>query len=511
MVIVEGQNYILQEERGIQALLLDLARLAQQQVMADASNTPAQTLLEKVLALCLAQYGALFLLFERPSNDGGEHDSGEHEQQAEMKLQWHLLAHNSMSDESLAQLQTALAHEQGSDHMQPKDLLLWQCSLVLPSTLQYGGRERTRSGAAVAATSARALFFIGWQAKAPADGQASIDVLKTRGVTLLSLVADSIRSVLVNFLLTVRVAELDAELKARSMREVKLLRAELLATVSHELRTPLAAIKGYAATLLRHERRISREERREFLHVIAEASDRLEEVINRLLEMSQLETEGLTLRLFPVNLIYLVHEAITAARARYEGERSKRLDTAIEERKQGDITFQVQVENEDRRLPYQEPIVRADRLRLREVLDHLLENAVQYSPSGGLIKVGIRTCTVEELDQQWPDRPQKEWARYPHDQMLVELWVRDQGIGIPMQHQHHVFERFYRVNTHLTRSVNGLGLGLTLCKWIVELHGGVIWLESEEGRGSTFHVLLPRSGPQVFALQQGYVQTGDDE
>ena len=95
----------------------------------------------------------------------------------------------------------------------------------------------------------------------------------------------------------------------RSLQEMELLKAELLATVSHELRSPLASIKGYAATLLRHERRISREERHEFLVAIAAASDRLERSIDRLLEMSQLETGTLSIECSPVDVVRLAHEA----------------------------------------------------------------------------------------------------------------------------------------------------------------------------------------------------------
>src|SRR5437762_7731742 len=98
----------------------------------------------------------------------------------------------------------------------------------------------------------------------------------------------------------------------RSLQEMELLKAELLATVSHELRSPLASIKGYAATLLRHERRISREERHQFLLAINEASDRLEVIIQRLLEVSQLETGEVTLNRSPVDMVYLAKEAITA-------------------------------------------------------------------------------------------------------------------------------------------------------------------------------------------------------
>ncbi len=126
---------------------------------------------------------------------------------------------------------------------------------------------------------------------------------------------------------------------------MELLKAELLATVSHELRSPLASIKGYAATLLRHERRISREERHEFLLPINEASDRLAVVIDRLLEMSQLETDNIKIELTAVNLAYLVREAITAVEQRLvEPEHPDR-----------QFTFTLRLEDEQRMPTKEEP------------------------------------------------------------------------------------------------------------------------------------------------------------
>src|SRR6266566_512662 len=97
-------------------------------------------------------------------------------------------------------------------------------------------------------------------------------------------------------------------------QETEVFKAELLATVGHELRGPLTAIKGYAATLLRHERRISREERHEFLVAISAASDRLELLVERFLELSQLETDAIRIERFPVDVVRLAHEAITVNR-----------------------------------------------------------------------------------------------------------------------------------------------------------------------------------------------------
>src|SRR5713101_8766369 len=114
--------------------------------------------------------------------------------------------------------------------------------------------------------------------------------------------------------------EAQDELAARrAIQEIELFQAELLATVSHELRSPLASIKGYTATLLRHERRISRVERHEFLVAIQEASNRLELIIDRLLEMSQLETGAIQIASSAVDVVRLVREAITVSQQRISG------------------------------------------------------------------------------------------------------------------------------------------------------------------------------------------------
>src|SRR5205823_9214083 len=120
----------------------------------------------------------------------------------------------------------------------------------------------------------------------------------------LPLVADAVGAGIVSILLAERVHELESTSVREALQGMELLKAELLATVSHELRSPLASIKGYAGTLLRHERRLSREERRQFLLAINEASDRLEVIIERLLEVSQLETDQITIARSPVNVAH---------------------------------------------------------------------------------------------------------------------------------------------------------------------------------------------------------------
>src|SRR5579871_357041 len=146
---------------------------------------------------------------------------------------------------------------------------------------------------------------------------------------------------------------------------------ELLSIISHELRSPLAAIKGYARTLRRQERRLSRQERQEFLDAIDEASDRLAIIVERILELSQLEMGLVTLAREPVTISRLVREAVAAAERHIAVSREIRLPFAFE-------FVEEDVEG---------ALVLADVRYLRDVLDNLLENAVTYSPTGGVIEI----------------------------------------------------------------------------------------------------------------------------
>ena len=274
-------------------------------------------------------------------------------------------------------------------------------------------------------------------------------------------------------------------------RETESFKAELLATMGHELRGPLAAIKGYVATLLRHERRISREERHQLLLAIVAASDHLELLVERFLELSQLETGAIRIERFPVDVALLALEAITVAEQRASGHSP------------GRFTFHLHLKDAFD-VPTQDvPIVMADHRRLREVLDHLLENAMNYSPQGGTIDMIVRPVAsllpVGEVPDQIKETPastkdahlKKAPTVARKAGRVLEICVCDHGLGIPPEHLGRIFDRFHRVDNRLIREVNGLGLGLTLCKHIIELHDGVIWAESCPAGGSAFHVRLP--------------------
>lgn len=260
------------------------------------------------------------------------------------------------------------------------------------------------------------------------------------------------------------------------------LTAELLATLSHELRSPLTAIKGYAATLLRR-RRISPEERRAFLSAIVEASDRLEHVVERLVEISQLETGAIRLERSHVDVARLAREALAVAEQR-AGEQA-----------QAAFSFHLRLGDASGASAQDVPIILADPRRLREVLDQLLENAMSYSPQGGAIEIIVHPVDAhlslgEPASAAEGVRPQKAPALASKAGRALEICVCDHGLGIPPEHLGRVFDRFHRVDTRLIREVYGLGLGLTVCKYLIELHGGLIWAESCPAGGSAFHVQL---------------------
>jgi len=228
------------------------------------------------------------------------------------------------------------------------------------------------------------------------------------------------------------------------LRQIENLRSALLATVSHELQTPISIIKAYASTLARSDAQWSQQTIRDKLQAIEEESDRLSELVNKLLYTSRLEAGSLTLNRLTLDLS---KEARKVA---------KRLGEQTE-------IHRVEVD-----FPPEFPSVRADPERIGEVLTNLGENAVKFSPQGGTIIIKGETSGNE-----------------------VSVTVADEGIGIPLRDQERIFERFYRVEASTARPTRGIGLGLYICKSLVEAHGGRIWVESEPGKGSRFTFTLP--------------------
>jgi len=228
-----------------------------------------------------------------------------------------------------------------------------------------------------------------------------------------------------------------------SERRLEEMKSQLLATVSHELRTPLASIKGFATTLLREDVQWDAGTQREFLQIIDQEADRLGELIANLLEMSRIDARVLRIDPSQIDPGEMIGAVVEEMRLR-ANSRTLILD-----------------------LPASLPPLDADGRRIRQVLYNLIGNALKYSTRG----------------------PIRVSARVEGAELVVS--VADQGIGIAPDHLERVFERFYQVDAAATRRAGGVGLGLSICKGIIEAHGGRIWAESTLGVGSTFSFSLP--------------------
>jgi two-component system phosphate regulon sensor histidine kinase PhoR len=228
------------------------------------------------------------------------------------------------------------------------------------------------------------------------------------------------------------------------LKRLESARQEFVANVSHELRTPLSLIKGYVETLL-DGAKDNPEVATKFLLTIERNAERLKLLIEDLLAISELESGRVTLNLQSVQLNSVVAKVLEDLRSRAQARGIHLLD-------------------------HTPPIqVRADPIRLEQVLGNLVDNAIKYGRSSGNVIVGAR----EAEDQQ------------------TELFVQDDGPGIPPEALERVFERFYRVDKARSREQGGTGLGLAIVKHIVQTHGGKVWAKSEAGHGTTFFFTIP--------------------
>ena len=222
---------------------------------------------------------------------------------------------------------------------------------------------------------------------------------------------------------------------------------EFVASVSHELRTPLTSIHGFTSLVL--ERDDLPDEVRHQLGVVERNVDRLDRLVADLLQTAQVERGLVHLERERTDIAALVRQSLEAVRPAVEA---------------AGLTLTSQVP--------QRLIAMVDPQRFAQVIDNLLSNAVKYTPAGGRVEVDLSVT---------------------HDR--VELVVIDTGIGISVRDRSHVFSRFFRTRHASRRSIQGIGLGLSITKAIVDSHGGRIEVESEEGRGSTFRIRLPLDVP----------------
>jgi signal transduction histidine kinase len=226
------------------------------------------------------------------------------------------------------------------------------------------------------------------------------------------------------------------------------LKRDFLANMSHELRTPLNSIIGFSDILLTQEVGPLTTMQQDFLETVARNGRHLLQLINELLDLSKIEAGKLQLTPAPLDVRELLREAAESVRAQTEQRRH---------------TLQLD-------LPAEPLVVSADHVRVRQILLNLLSNAIKFTPDGGQVRLLGR----------------------PDEGGGARIAVIDTGIGIAPEDQSKLFKEFMQVDTSASRHYEGTGLGLALCKRLVELHGGRIGCESGRGRGSTFWFTLPR-------------------
>ena len=233
-----------------------------------------------------------------------------------------------------------------------------------------------------------------------------------------------------------RIVSLEAE------RRLERLQQDFIATISHELCTPLGFIKGYATTLLREDTTWDDETRKEFLSIIDEEADRLRELIDNLLDSSRLQSGTLRMHFQPARLDSLLRDISVRVHSR-----------------NSDLNINLDIRAAGIRCTI-------DPTRIAQVLDNLLTNASKYAPGSPV------TILLEENGDQ------------------IHIAVQDGGPGISPDHLENIFKRFYRV-PELSTKARGTGLGLFICREIINAHNGEITVESELNKGTTFHIYLP--------------------
>ena len=222
-------------------------------------------------------------------------------------------------------------------------------------------------------------------------------------------------------------------------------RSTFISVISHELQTPIAIIKGYASTLAHADAFIDQNALHTRLTAIEEEADRLNKLVANLLYASRIQAGGIQMEMGPLEVRPLIESVVRRLFARV---------------KDVEVTLDIQE-------PL--PMVMADRDRIEEVLQNLLDNAIKYSPRQRVLQISCRATGDEVITS-----------------------VSDTGMGISLRDQEHIFDRFERVGDPLSQAMPGAGLGLYICRAIVEAHGGRIWVESTLRQGSTFSFSLPR-------------------
>lgn len=235
------------------------------------------------------------------------------------------------------------------------------------------------------------------------------------------------------------------------LRRLERIRKDFVANVSHELRTPLTTIKGCAATLA-DGALDNREAAQRFVQMINTHADRLHNLVEDILDLSRIESGALPLK----TGVYPVHEIVDSVVGQIRPQAKEK-------------TLTIEIDTKENAQ------VQCDRKLIEQALLNLLDNAVKYTPERG--KIWIQT---------------RDFKQGENTQTRIALEIKDTGIGIPFLDMDRIFERFYRVDKGRSRAMGGTGLGLSIVRHIMDAHGERVYVESEQGKGSTFGLTLPR-------------------
>ncbi|MCS7243137.1 MAG: ATP-binding protein, partial [Candidatus Calescibacterium sp.] len=219
---------------------------------------------------------------------------------------------------------------------------------------------------------------------------------------------------------------------------------DFVATISHDIKTPLTTMKGYLSALLRYPDKITPDQRDSYLRVINSEIDRINRMLNNLMDLRKLEGNILKINPVKFDIIKVINKVVDIFKISY-------------------VNFDFFVSSSVNSV-----VIYADKDKIEQVLHNLLSNAVKYSPTGGKITINLEIKSKE-----------------------VVISVSDQGIGIPVEEIDKVFEKYYRTHDTQKKKIVGKGLGLYITKRIVELHKGKVWVKSELNKGTTFYFSLP--------------------
>ncbi len=255
----------------------------------------------------------------------------------------------------------------------------------------------------------------------------------------------------------------DIERANRELERSNMLKGRFISTISHELRTPLNSILGFSELLLQEVSGPLTERQKRHLNNIYSSGTHLLQLINNVLDIAKIESGKIDLHYESFLLSHILAEVQDVIRSLTD---KKGQTLAI---RTDDIPFIV-----------------ADRVKFKQILYNLLSNAVKFTPEGGTITLEAKATTAADLPLQVRDL-----AVFSGKNAFLKLSVRDSGIGIKGEDLDRIFSEFEQVDSSLSRRYEGTGLGLALTKRLIELHGGEIFVESEEGMGSTFTVVMP--------------------